>query len=299
MKILHVSAGWEPWNGAANIARHIGDEQVKAGHSVTCRVWAGIGELRKADEVWIHCSCSPCLWWAATWGKHVRWVPEGSYDPVRLQYHAWKSRIVAPIEKFFLRKVERVIATCKTEAEWIKAFEPRVKEVETTDIKRFFTLPPEEPGECTIEKVQSLVPSRRRLVHLLYMGRNHPLKGLEYLKRALHEVSPRRSPKFEYRTASDFSGSRKRRIWKWCELLVLPTLSDNFGLVVAEALSKGKCVLTTDGAVAWCENLVSVSENLAIGYGGHLICVKNYRDASHPRRVELLVEAFKQIVPGS
>ena len=295
MKILHVSAGWEPWNGAANIARLIGGEQEKAGHDVTCRVWAGIGELRNADEVWIHCSWSPCLWWAALWGRHVRWVPEGSYDPVRLQYHAWKKWLVAPIERFFLRRAERVVATCKAEAEWIKAFEPRVKNVETIDVKRFFKLPP-EGGACTIEEFQSHVPSRRRLVHLLYMGRNHPLKGLEYLERALREVSPEAAPRFDFRMANDFTGMRKQLVWKWCELLVLPTLSDNFGLVVAEALSMGNSVLTTDGAVAWCENLVPVSENLSVGYGGRLLLVRNFRDASHPRRVELLVEALNGVL---
>ena len=34
-------------------------------------------------------------------------------------------------------------------------------------------------------------------------------------------------------------------------MLVLPTLSDNFGLVIAEALERGKRVITTDGAPAW------------------------------------------------
>ena len=34
-------------------------------------------------------------------------------------------------------------------------------------------------------------------------------------------------------------------------MLVLPTLSENFGLAVAEALERGKQVITTDGAPVW------------------------------------------------
>ena len=77
---------------------------------------------------------------------------------------------------------------------------------------------------------------------------------------------------------------------------MLPTLSENFGLVVVEALSMGNGVLTTDGAVAWCESLVPVSENLSVGYGGRLLLIRNFRDASHPRRVELLVEALNVVL---
>ena len=103
MKVLHICAGWEQWNGAANIARMIMDEQVRAGHAVTSRTWASIRKLRATDEVWIHCSWMPCLWWAALWGKKFKWMPECSYDPVRRAYHGWKKWLVGPIERYFLR----------------------------------------------------------------------------------------------------------------------------------------------------------------------------------------------------
>jgi len=65
MKILHICAGWQKWNGAANIARMIMDEQRREGHEVSFATWAKVRELRAADEVWIHCGWLPCLWWAA------------------------------------------------------------------------------------------------------------------------------------------------------------------------------------------------------------------------------------------
>ena len=136
MKVLHICAGWEQWNGAANIARMIMDEQVRAGHAVASRTWASIRKLRAADEVWIHCSWMPCLWWAALWGKKFRWMPECSYDPVRRAYHGWKKWLVGPIERYFLRRADRIVATCAAEKEWIEAYEPRAQ-VEVVDLKKF------------------------------------------------------------------------------------------------------------------------------------------------------------------
>ena len=56
------------------------------------------------------------------------------------------------------------------------------------------------------------------------------------------------------------------RIWDWCDVLVLPTLSDNFGLLIAEALERGKRVITTDGAPVW-EPMGSVGV-MECGIGG-------------------------------
>ena len=90
MRIIHICAGWQKWNGAANIARMIMDEQRCEGYDVSSATWAKVRELRVADEVWIHCGWLPCLWWAALWGRNVRWMPEACYDPVRLGFHGWK-----------------------------------------------------------------------------------------------------------------------------------------------------------------------------------------------------------------
>ena len=67
------------------------------------------------------------------------------------------------------------------------------------------------------------------------------------------------------------------------DVLVLPTLSDNFGLVVAEALERGKRVITTDGAPAWGDGN---------DYGGRLMYLKGYRDGSEKERVKLLKDAL-------
>lgn len=292
MNILHICAGWEKWNGAANIARLIMGEQEREGHSVSFRTWASIKELRSADEVWIHCSWMPCLWWASLWGKNVHWVPECSYDPIRRAYHGWKKTLVGPIERFCLRHAKALVATCEAEKGWIQYYlAPRCPPVIVTDIKRFFKLQVTGNGEWGTEvgkQVRPIFPpeTTNHPLHFLYLGRRHPLKGLEYLEGALRELQKSNS-QFEFRVVSNAFGDELEKVWNWCDVLVLPTLSDNFGLVIAEALERGKRVITTDGAPAWGDGN---------DYGGRLIYLKGYRDGTAEERIALLKGAIESVV---
>ena len=266
-------------------------------------------------------------------------MPEACYDPVRLRYHGWKKWLVGPIERWCLRRCSKIVATCEAEAEWIRAYEPRVKSIEVTDIKRFFNLNPVNP-------VNPVKKDR----HLLYLGRRHPLKGLSYLETALATYynkwssapsslapttacadNPSSNPSrkaatyynkcpIEFRVVSDAFGDELERVWDWCDVLVLPTLSENFGLVIAEALERGKRVITTDGAPAWGEGLSrapgsSWSSELELesgslnspveqeddgeilfGYDGRLIYLKGYRDGTPEDRVRLLKSAIENLL---
>ena len=70
-------------------------------------------------------------------------------------------------------------------------------------------------------------------------------------------------------------GEELEKVWEWCDVLVLPTLSENFGLVVAEALERGKKVVTTDGAPVW------------EGQPG-VVYLKGFLEGTDEERVELL-----------
>ena len=278
MNILHVCAGWEKWNGAANIARLIMGEQSREGHEVSSATWACARQLRSADEVWIHCSWKPCLWWATLWGKNVHWMPECSYDPIRRKYHGWKKTLVGPIERFCLRRAKALVATCDAEKSWIQDYlGNHCPPVEVTDIKRFFKL----------NHVDHVGRVEGRPLHLLYLGRNHPLKGLEYLEAAVRQIEANSaSPRLCARMISNAFGDELEKIWDWCDVLILPTLSDNFGLVIAEALERGKRVITTDGAPAWGDGN---------DYGGRLIYLRGYRDGSPENRIRLLRDAMTSL----
>jgi len=282
MKILHICAGWQKWNGAANIARMLMDEQRREGHEVSFATWASVRALRSADEVWIHCGWLPYLWWAALWGRNVHWMPEACYDPVRLGYHGWKKTLAGPIERFFLRRAKTLIATCEAEKGWIESYlGRRCPPIEITDIKRFFKFGNGERGTGN---------GKKDALHILYLGRKHPLKGVEYLETAVARLT--RSPfpvphSPQLKVVSNAFGEEKEKVWNWCDVLILPTLSENFGLVIAEALERGKRVITTDGASAWGDGN---------DYGGRLIYLKGYRDGTPEKRVMLLGDAIQNMI---
>ena len=80
-------------------------------------------------------------------------------------------------------------------------------------------------------------------------------------------------------------------------MLVLPTLSENFGLVVAEALERGKMVITTDGAPAWEEiGKREVVKGQREDVGERLVYLKGFRDGSDVERVRLLKDALMVMV---
>ena len=247
------------------------DEQRCQGHEVSFATWAKVRELRAADEVWIHCGWLPCLWWAVFWAKRAYWMPEACYDPIRLKFSTWKKRLAGSVERWALRRCEKIVATCEAEKGWIEAYlGKRCPPIEVTDIKRFFDL----------NHVDHVEQVEGRSLHLLYLGRRHPLKGLEYLEQAVKGIEG-----VELRIVSNAFGEEKEKVWDWCDVLVLPTLSENFGLVVAEALERGKPVITTDGAPAW--------EDLTEAQG---IYLKGFRDGSDEIRVKLLKDALARFV---
>lgn len=277
MKIVHFCAGLEYWNGMANTARQFVKEELARGaDSVLTNNPADVEY--GVDVVMIHGAWLPALWKVAKRTKvvgaklYIR--PAGSYDPVRRAYHGWKKKLVSFFEHRMLRRADVVLATCDAEAEWIREYEPAIKDIEITDLRRFFNFPQnDKTGQA------HFIISKP--VHLLYLGRKHPLKGVEYLEQAVAGMQD-----VELRIVSDAKGEELERVWQWCDVLVLPTLSENFGRVVAEALERGKRVITTDGAPAWGNGN---------DYGGRLIYIKGFRCGDLFKRVSLLQEAILQL----
>lgn len=194
-------------------------------------------------------------------------MPHGCLDPVKVRYHLWKKFFFIPAERWLMRHATRIVATEEAEAEWIRRFVrcgakgttgPAVEMLELGSVMKFVP----RVGLCNRK--------------FLFVGRMHPLKGVDVLIEAV------RSLKTDGRLPDDFhltiigkdeKGMRvgfqsaaqglpitflgeveeavKHHEMATADCLILPTLSENFGLVVKESLELGVPVITTDGAKYW------------------------------------------------
>ena len=300
MKILHVVPGLDdPTNGIAVAAKGIAAEQSKSNHEVELVetgdfVQSNNRTIEQFSEVWVHSMWLPMTLkacWKVLKAK-VRLVrmPHGCMDPVKVAYHWNKKRWVAPIERWLLRRCDRIVSTEAAEDGWIRDFVGRkCPPIERISLNRpdfdWTKLPPLEP----VKAIRTI----------LYVGRLHPLKGVRYLIAALPKgvklvvIGKDEGEGLELKALAaglgaevEFKGivpqEEKETALRTCDLFVLPTLSENYGLVVAEALERGKRVVTTDGASAW------------EGQPG-VIYLKGYRDGTDEERVELLKRGFESL----
>ena len=306
MKIVHVMAGMEQTSGIAKVACRLADAQAARGHDVTIattdcaatihpvdpcvkvmswpRSWprrlcrsSGMRRelptlLAGTDAVIVHSMWLWPVWFGAACarraGAKVFMMPHGCLDPVKRAYHGGRKRLVGWLDRRAFARCDAVIATDACERTWVQEWAPSGTRVEVVPLG--VDLPDETPpGD---------MPAGRTLsagCRLLYIGRLHPLKGLETLLAALAEVpdvsltvvgcdeqGQRARLERQCRAAGladrvQFAGvvteARKHELLAACEAFVLPSLSENFGLVVAEALAHGKPVIVTDGAPAWQE----------------------------------------------
>ncbi len=312
MKILHIVPGLDdPTCGIAVAAKMVARRQIASGKSVECvdfKAWTQ-RQIAAADEVWVHSMWTPgvmrAAWTALRLKKTLVRMPHGCMDPVKRRHRWWKKMWVTPIERWLFGRADRVVATCDDEVEWVRKFELKVKTVEMLSL-----------GDGALDMPLKSVHNPLRL---LFIGRLHPLKGVEFLLEAMRcfltqrrrgaetqrlelkvigkdegEGGKLRQMAKEHELNVKFCGvvseAEKEEAWDWCDVLVLPTLSENFGLVVAEALERGKRVITTDGAPVWDDGN---------DYGGRLICIKGYRTSNRERRVNQLKDALLQILAGT
>ena len=190
--------------------------------------------------------------------------PRGMLEPWALKQQAFKKRLA--LELFQRRDLETAkafIATAKME----------YKTIRTLGLKQPVAIIPNgvsvegSPGEDSARSTNE--PEIRTA---LFLSRVHPKKGIPNLLRAWAQVAPQgwrlriAGPDegehlaevmalarqlgieqfVEYVGAVD--GPEKSALYRDGDLFVLPTFSENFGVVVAEALAHGVPVITTKGA---------------------------------------------------
>jgi glycosyltransferase involved in cell wall biosynthesis len=249
-------------------------------------MWLGLGRLvREADIVHVHSHWTFPVWWgcwcARRAGKKLVMSPQGCLDPVRLRHSAWKKRLVGWMDRYFLRRADAIHVTSEAEKGWVERWMEKLKTESGTRKRKggwgpVVVIPngveaAAFAGIGDREAISRRWPECRGKRVALFLSRIHPLKGLGMLidawaeiphagwqllvvgaDEAGHEAEIKaRVERRGLTGAVTFGGPRygdeKVAVMQAADLFVLPTHSENFGIVVAEALACGVPVITTKG----------------------------------------------------
>jgi glycosyltransferase involved in cell wall biosynthesis len=215
----------------------------------------------------------PVNHWAAraarAWGVPLVVHPRGMLEPWALEQKRMKKRIaLALFQQRDLDRAQALVATSEMEFENLRAFGLRQP---IAVIPNGVELP--EPGAGDAPRGRG---SEERTRNALFLSRVHPKKGVLELVRAWAEVQPegwrlriagpdedghwsevaRLIAELGLGDVVDYlgpvDGAAKAAAYREADLFVLPSFSENFGVVIAEALAYGVPVITTR-ATPWAE----------------------------------------------
>ena len=262
MKILHIVPGLgDPANGIAAAATRLAEEQRALGDEVSVSASCTVHDCRMSDVVFVHSMWTPPVLRAChavlRAGTPLVRVPHGCLNPAALRHSAWKKAIVSPLERHYMRRAACVLVTTDTEKAAVKRWVRGVRRIEVVGMGIDDLLTPDLPPKRTDDGPKTF----------LFVGRLHPLKGLDLLLAALpadallRVIAPDNGEQARYeRRAHQLgvsgrvtflgvkTGAEKMREIRAADALVLPTHSENFGFAVAEALVVGTPAITTKGA---------------------------------------------------
>lgn len=187
--------------------------------------------------------------------------PHGCLEPWFLQWRGPVRRQYArAAARFWLPRAFATVVTAPTEAETVRALDPRLRvDVVCPGIAvppLALQGPPEQPGGA---------------LRILYLSQLEPKKGLPVLLRAMRKLCDASMPvtlqvvgsgtdayereirrevqELQLQRAVAFhgflSGERKAEVMRAAHVLALPSFSENFGFVIAEAMAAGLPVVTT------------------------------------------------------
>lgn len=189
--------------------------------------------------------------------------PRGMLEPWALGWHATKKRLaLALYQRRDLESAALLVATAEQEAENLRRLglhQPIAVIPNGVDLQ----------GGRSASCTEAVGP--RTIRHALFLSRVHPKKGLENLLMAWANIQPRGwvlqiagpdegghlrqvlalaerlgiSEQLQY--LGEFDDRAKWAVYRDADFFILPTFSENFGVVVAEALSQGLPVITTTG----------------------------------------------------
>ena len=284
MRILQVIAGLHRIGGTTTFAGELSNALATQGEDVTLAMFRKWGEddftldvrvkglpiaevrnrPRDFDVVHVHGLWDREVFWASGWalqsGIPLVWSPHGMLAPWALRNRWWKKFV--PWHLYVRRRLARAAAihvTAKQEAEWVRGL-------------GFANSTPVIPLGTDVAKVQVRPPlqSGPKPHTLLFVGRLHPVKGLENLLAAWKKASVgtmgwrlrlvgcgtvdyeerlkqimRNNQIDAVELAGAKYGSELEQEYAAADCLILPSFTENFGGVVIDALAHGVPVITS------------------------------------------------------
>lgn len=226
------------------------------------RQWEALLDELNPDVIHINCCWIPCSAfiqkWAQAKGYKVVLSPHGMLEPWIMQRHYWTKKLPALLlyQKAAVKRVDFLHATAESEKDnllklgWNKHIFVVANGVDVGNIE--------------------MKSSWERTGKILFLSRVHPKKGLEFLIEAMSRINDelqcliagegedeyieslkalalKKGVADRIDFVGGIYGDSKWKYFKDADVFVLPTYSENFGIVVAEALASGTPVITTTG----------------------------------------------------
>lgn len=218
------------------------------------------------NGIWTYPSLLAFIWSQKHQIPHII-SPRGMLEPWAMKHHAWKKR---PLwwawEKRNLECASVLHATAPSEAESLREL----------GLKNPIAI---IPNGVDLPSLRERMPRTDGFRTVLFLSRIHSKKGLLNLVEAWRQLRPKgwraiiagpdeaghlaqvksavsgAKLEEEFEFPGPVHGDQKWELYQRADIFVLPTFSENFGIVIAEALASGIPVVTTKAA-PW-EELVS------------------------------------------
>lgn len=234
-------------------------------YSFMKKEWNRILDEIKPDLVHINCCWMPCCAltqkWAQKKGYKVILTPHGMLEPWIMKRNYWIKKLPALLlfQKSAIKKADCIHATAESEKlNILKLGYNNKVEVIANGID--------------VDSIQ-IKESWERKKNILFLSRIHVKKGIEFLLEAVSLLRTQlegytvtiagegeeeylsslksKAKEFGIEKMVDFCGGvygeKKWELYRNADIFVLPTYSENFGIVIAEALASGTPVITTKG----------------------------------------------------
>ena len=234
------------------------------------RQWIFLLHEIQPDVVHVNCcwipACAFIQKWAQDLGYKVVLTPHGMLEPWIMKRHYWTRKLPALLlyQKEAVKNANRLHATAESEKENLLKLGYNDKIIVIAN-------------GVDVESIV-MKQSWKRNKEILFLSRVHVKKGINFLVEAVAQLKEllqgyvvRIAGEGDATYMEDLKqlavylgvsnlirfeggvyGNRKWKLFQQTDLFVLPTHSENFGIVVAEALASGTPVVTTKGT-PWSE----------------------------------------------